>query len=201
MKTNFQMLLLVSALMGLFTACTEQKAADVPSDDLELAIAEPPQNLIKRGEYLTSVIGCDHCHSPKKMTAQGPVIDMDKYMMGYPAEQPLPKYATADVAPGNWILMNGDLTATVGPWGITYASNLTPDATGIGNWTFENFKLALTQGKYKGIETGRTLMPPMPWQSLGKMDEADMKAIFAYLKSIKPIENQVPAYTPPMAMN
>lgn len=195
------MLVLAAALIGLFTACTEQKAAEIPSSNLKIAEVESPESLIMRGEYLTQIIGCDHCHSPKKMTAQGPVVDMDKYMMGYPADRPLPEFDAADVTPGKWVLMNGDLTATVGPWGVTYASNLTPDPTGIGNWTFENFKLALTQGKYKGIETGRTIMPPMPWQSLGKMEESDMKAIFAYLKSLKPIENQVPAYTPPMAMN
>ncbi|NEN23897.1 diheme cytochrome c-553 [Cryomorpha ignava] len=201
MKAKFQMLILATALLGLSLACTQQKEADIPSSNLQIAAVESPESVINRGEYLTKVIGCDHCHSPKKMTAQGPVIDIDKYMMGYPADRPLPEYDAANVAPGKWVLMNGDLTAAVGPWGITYASNLTPDPTGIGNWTFENFKLALTQGKYKGIESGRTIMPPMPWQSLGKMDETDMKAIFAYLKSLKPIENQVPAYTPPMAMN
>src|SRR5690606_32805417 len=201
MKTNLHMLILASASILLFTSCTEQQAAEVPEEIVQEETIESPHSIIERGEYLTRVIGCDHCHSPKKMTAQGPVIDMDKYMMGYPADRPLPEYDAADVAPGNWVLMNGDLTATVGPWGITYASNLTPDETGIGNWTFENFKLALTQGKYKGIETGRTLMPPMPWQSLGTMEDEDMKAIFAYLKSLKPIENLVPAYSPPMAMN
>lgn len=39
-------------------------------------------------------------------------------MMGYPGDRPLPEYDAADVASGNWVLMNGDLTATVGPWGI-----------------------------------------------------------------------------------
>lgn len=204
MKRNVQLLLLATATILLPTSCTEQQAAEKPAEIIAESPVEAPVNspydIIERGEYLTRIIGCDHCHSPKKMTPQGPVLDMEKYMMGYPSDRPLPELNPADVVPGGWVFMTGDLTAAVGPWGITFASNLTPDPTGIGNWTFENFKLALVEGKFKGIETGRTILPPMPWQSLGTMEEEDMKAIFAYLKSLKPIENQVPGYIPPSEM-
>jgi hypothetical protein len=76
-------------------------------------------------------------------------------------------------------------------WGSSEAY-LTPDETGIGNWTEEQFKKALTQGKYKGLDGGRMLLPPMPWVNYTKMADADVKAIFAYLKSIKPVNNLVP---------
>lgn len=49
----------------------------------------------------------------------------------------------------------------------------------------------LRTGKFMG--TGRDILPPMPWQSYGKMTDADLKAIFTYLKSIKPIKNLGPA--------
>jgi len=172
----------------------------VNSENAEtVSVANAPKDLIERGRYLVLVGGCAHCHSPKKMTEHGPEPDMDRFMMGYPADQPLPKYRQDEISNG-WILMNGDLTATIGPWGITYAANLTPHETGIGNWSYDHFKRALVEGKYKGEETTRMLMPPMPWQDNGQMSDEDMRAMFAYLQSLKPIENVVPAYTPPTAM-
>jgi len=88
------------------------------------------------------------------------------------------------------------LTAWVGPWGISYASNLTPDkATGIGTLTEEMFIKTLREGKFMGV--GRPLLPPMPWEVYGKKTDQDLKAIYAYLISIKPINNQVPQPTPP----
>lgn len=86
--------------------------------------------------------------------------------------------------------MNG--TATKGPWGISYAANLTPDDTGIGNWTEEQFISAMKEGNYKGIKGARKLLPPMPWQAYNKMQDDDIRAIFAYLKSLKPVSNIVP---------
>ena len=38
---------------------------------------------------------------------------------------------------------------------------------------------------------GRQLLPPMPWENFGKLNDADLKAIFAYLRSLPPIENAV----------
>ncbi len=161
------------------------------------ASAFPDEGLVERGEYLTGIIGCDHCHTPKKMTPNGPVPDRDRWMMGFPAGDPLPPIPKDQAKPGAWVLFHGDLTASIGPWGISYGANLTPHETGIGNWSYEHFKRALTQGKHKGLENGRPLMPPMPWQSYAEMKDDDIRAIFAYLKSIKPIENIVPTYVPP----
>jgi len=52
--------------------------------------------------------------------------------------------------------------------------------------------VALTQGKSKGIVTSRPLLPPMPWQNYVDMKKDDLVAMFAYLKSCKPIDNLVP---------
>jgi hypothetical protein len=141
-------------------------------------------------------IGCDHCHTPKKYTADGPVPDMTRWLMGYPSQDPLPEINKDEIAPGKWVLFNGDLTAAVGPWGVSFSGNLTPHQTGLGNWTFDQFKKAMTQGKYKGLDNSRMLMPPMPWQSYSEMKEEDLNAIFEYLKTIKPIENIVPNHIP-----
>jgi hypothetical protein len=85
-----------------------------------------------------------------------------------------------------------DLTAAAGPWGVSFAANLTPDETGIGNWTEEQFKKAMTQGKFKGLDGSRTLLPPMPWTNFQTLSNDELHSIFAYLKSIKPVKNVVP---------
>lgn len=85
-----------------------------------------------------------------------------------------------------------DLNGWAGPWGATFAANLSSDETGIGNWTEEQFKKALTQGKWKGMDGNRSLLPPMPWQDFAHMTDEDVKSIFVFLKSTKPIKNVEP---------
>ena len=90
-----------------------------------------------------------------------------------------------------------DNTAWHGPWGHSYAANLTPDSTGIGEWTEEQFINCLRKGIFKGIEGSRPLMPPMPVAGVNNMTDDELKAIFAYLKTVKPVHNVVPDYQPP----
>ena len=92
------------------------------------------------------------------------------------------------------------MTAAAGPWGVSFAANLTPDQSGIGTWTEEQFKKALTQGKFKGLDGARILLPPMPWFNFTELKDEDTKAIFAYLKSLPPVKNVVPAHVPPEEM-
>lgn len=155
-------------------------------------IAGDSTALVERGKYLVSVIGCGDCHTPKNMTERGPVPDMDKFLSGYQAGTELGKFDTSIARTGQWALLKGDLTAAVGPWGITYAANLTPDDTGLGGWTLDNFKRALREGKYRGVENSRPLMPPMPVEALKNLTDEDLAAIFNYLKTIKPVKNLVP---------
>ncbi len=161
--------------------------------------AEPTkQEIIEHGKYLVLVGGCNDCHSPKKMTPQGPVIDETRILSGSPSDMKLPAIDPTEVTPGKWYLGSSDLTAWVGPWGISYAANLTPDSmAGTGAWTEELFLKILRTGKFMGIETGRPIMPPMPWDQIKQMKDEDLKAIFAYLQSIPAISNNVHAYVPP----
>ncbi|MGN6475623.1 MAG: diheme cytochrome c-553, partial [Flavipsychrobacter sp.] len=78
-----------------------------------------------------------------------------------------------------------------------FAANLTPDGTGIGNWSLDNFRRALREGKYKGIASSRPLLPPMPWQNFAHLNDEDIESIYDYLQSIKPIKNLVPQAIPP----
>lgn len=147
---------------------------------------------IAKGKYLVGIMGCADCHSPKKMTAQGPIPDPDLGLSGHPANMPNGKIIKEAMAEG-WVLFNMNNTTAVGPWGVSYSANLTSDATGIGNWTEQQFIIAMTEGKSKGIRTNRPILPPMPWPNYISMKKEDLKAVFAYLKSTKPVNNLVPA--------
>ena len=184
---------IVMVLFVLCTSCQDQKTVAV---EPEMRIGDIAANKINHGEYLVNILGCTDCHTPKKMTAQGPVPDMDKYLMGFDGSAGLPTIPR-DVPLGPWVLFNGELTMAVGPWGTSYAGNLTSDATGIGNWTLPQFTKALKEGKYKGLDNTRPIMPPMPVEAYKHLSDADVEAIFAYLQTVTPIDNVVPAYQPP----
>ena len=155
--------------------------------------------MVALGKYIVTTGGCDDCHTPKIFTAMGPVFDTTRRFSGFPQGETLPAYDVKFAAPGNWIAAEKHLAAWVGPWGISYAANLTPDnATGIGALTEEMFIKSLREGKYMGV--GRPLLPPMPWDVIGKKTDQDHKAIYAYLRSVKPIHNEVPQPTPPDKM-
>jgi hypothetical protein len=191
MKKRFYLLPTIVFSLVLLAGCTSNKKPEV---------AVPPQptadQLEKRGEYLVTIMGCNDCHSPKSMGPQGPQLIPELILSGYPADRPQLKVEPAALKKG-WVLLSGDLTSAVGPWGVSFAANLTSDPTGIGSWTEENFKRALKEGKYKGMPGGRTLLPPMPWQNFANISDEDVSAIFAYLKSTKPVRNVVPAAIPP----
>lgn len=146
---------------------------------------------VARGEYLVTIAGCDDCHSPKKMGAHGPEVIPELRLSGFQQNSKLPPVAKQTVQ-GGWALMAMDMNAAVGPWGISYAANISSDSTGIGSWKEENFIRAMREGKSKGLEQGRPLLPPMPWPGYRNMTDEDLKSIFAYLKTTKPVHNVVP---------
>lgn len=158
-KTNFVILALVAiGFTILIAACSNApKSADEDSS----AAVEKPEDVVKRGEYLVTIMGCNDCHSPKRMGANGPEIIPELMLSGYPADRPVIKF-TAPLIKEGFAMFYPDLTAAAGPWGVSFAGNLTPDETGIGNWTEGQFKKAITEGRYKGLDGGRMLLPSMP---------------------------------------
>jgi hypothetical protein len=192
----------------LFTLCTKKSSTpdniNVLSPNAEVV---QTSNLLTYGGYasleeygahLVTITGCHDCHTPKKIGPHGPELDMDLAFSGHPAGMPAPDVNRQELE-SKGIVATQTLTAWVGPWGISYAANLTSDATGIGNWTEEHFFRALRDGKFKGLPEGRQLLPPMPWEVFRHMSDEEVKAIFAYLKSTKPIKNRVPAPKPPVS--
>jgi hypothetical protein len=136
------------------------------------------ESQVKWGEHLVIVSACHDCHSPKRMTPMGPVLDSTRLLAGHIAGSPEPVVNKKDMQ-AKGLVVTSDLTAWVGPWGTSYTANLTSDETGIGNWSEAQFIFALRQGKYKGMAESRNLLPPMPWDMYRNFTDNEMKAIFA----------------------
>jgi hypothetical protein len=180
-----------SAMIFIASAITMVACRNNPKTVTPVVVEPTHEQLVQKGEYLVKIMGCNDCHSPKEMSPQGPVVINEVMLSGYPATRTLKKVDVGIIKNG-WVILNEDFTAAAGMWGVSFAGNLTSDQTGIGNWTEENFKRALKEGKYKGLEGSRTLLPPMPWTNFTTINDEDVKAIFAYLKSLKPVSNSVP---------
>lgn len=159
------------------------------------AKARPAQaDTVARGQYLVAIMGCNDCHTPLKLGPNGPEPDMTRFLSGHPEQ--LKVSAAPAGLPEPWMWAGtGTNTAYAGPWGISFAANLTPDQnTGLGIWTGDMFVRAIKTGRHFG--TARPIMPPMPWPAYKNATEDDLRAVFAYLKTIEPITNHVPDYVP-----
>lgn len=191
MKKSLYSLLAVAVLTTVvITGC---KAKDEKTPAAPTPTSQ--EDLVKRGKYLVDIAGCNDCHSPKVFGPKGPSPDPNLLLSGHPENVPLD--AIDKNALKSWVLFNGMNTAAVGPWGVSFAANITSDETGIGTWTEQQFIKAMREGKYKGLDNTRPLLPPMPWPSYANMTDEDLKAVFAFLKTTKPVRNSVPA---PIAM-
>jgi hypothetical protein len=174
-----------SAVLALVYACVSLPA---------LAGGASPQ--VQRGQFIVQSGGCNDCHTPLRMGPHGPEPDMTRMLSGHPENIVLPPPPPLTAAWNNAGSTSG--TAYAGPWGISFAINLTPDPeTGIGKWREKDFIQAIKTGKHMGV--GRPIQPPMPWESYRHLPESDLKAAFAYLKSIPAIRNKVPEDVPPDA--
>jgi cytochrome c553 len=166
---------IVSALGVLFLATSLDAAAATKAERVE------------RGRYLVTIGGCNDCHSPKTDAQMTP--DTTRMLSGRPASTPPPLQQ-----PGV-IVASLDLTAWAGPWGNSFAANLTPDAeTGIGKRYDEaKFIAAMRTGKKP---EGEPILPPMPWNVVGKMTDEDLRSVWAFLQTLTPVKNNVRATAP-----
>jgi hypothetical protein len=190
-KTSIAMLAGAAAMIGAMTAaaCSESTAAQTaPAYD---------KARVQRGEYLVTIGGCNDCHTPWKMGPKGPEPDLSRMLSGHPEQFVIKEQAK--LASAEWAMASAPTnTAHSGPWGVSFTANLTPDEnTGLGIWTEEMFMKALRTGRHMGAS--REILPPMPWFNYGKMSDDDLKAVYAYLRSIPAIHNRVPDPLPPSA--
>jgi len=188
-KTILSLMTIAVVISVVFAACQDSAASE------EKSIAMTKKEMVKRGAYLVNTIGCDDCHSPKRMGPNGPEIIPELRLSGYPASRPITK-TNIDVLKKGWMLLSDDLTTAVGSWGQSFAANLTSDVTGTGNWKEAQFIKAIREGKYKGLDNTRPLLMPMPWFVYRNLTDDDLKSIFAFLQTTKPVNNVVPSPKP-----
>jgi mono/diheme cytochrome c family protein len=197
MKRVVPFLLSLSSL--LVASCTDSLSASqeavrkaapaTTSANPAAGVVAADKSLVERGKFLVHIGGCNDCHTPFKMGANGPEPDMSRMLSGHPEKMILPPPPKAQ---GPWIMsVAATNTAWAGPWGISYTANLTPDElTGLGIWSEQQFIKTLRTGRHWGV--ARPILPPMPWQALAQLPDRDLRAIYAYLRTVKPIKNQVP---------
>lgn len=186
MRNRFTTALAVLTITAASGAIT--RAVGPRADDPDAAKQRAAR--VERGAHLVRTMGCNDCHTPWKMGAKGPEPDMTRALTGHPADFVMPPPPPAS---GPWI---GHIAATntawAGPWGVSFTANLTPDPeTGLGKWTDEMFIATMRTGRHQG--KGRALLPPMPYWMLGNLSDEDLHSLFAYLQSLPPVKNRVPA--------
>ena len=165
----------------------------VPSPSGAATPTPPPaavEAMIERGAYLARIGGCHDCHTPPKPGPHGPEPDVDRLLSGHPEGLEMPPAPV--LPPGPWVgAVSVTNTAFAGPWGTSYASNLTPDPdTGIGAWTERVFVETMRTGRHRGA--ARPILPPMPWRIAALLHDDDLRSLYHYLTSVPPIRNRVP---------
>jgi mono/diheme cytochrome c family protein len=185
--TTITLSALAAALVAV-AATTAAPGADRPAASVDA---------VARGKYLVTSYGCSDCHTPWKLGPNGPEPDSARAFSGHPQELVMPPAPALPAGP--WMItVSGTNTAWAGPWGVSYTANLTPDPeTGLGRWTEMEFVDTLRSGRHMG--RGREILPPMPWQAASNLSDEDLRAMFAYLKSLPAIKNRVPEPAAPAA--
>jgi mono/diheme cytochrome c family protein len=131
--------------------------------------SQPPpptaEQRVARGKYLVTVMGCTDCHTPGAL-------------MGMPDATKM--------------LGGSNVSFFMPGMGYFYPPNLTPDMTGLGAWTAPQIVTAIRTGVRPD---GRKLVPIMPWMDFAALTDEDAGDMAAYLKTLPPVMNQVPAPT------
>ena len=147
-------------------------------------------DLIARGAYLAKIASCEGCHTP--------LLEVYNDIASVPLED-LQVLAFEEISAFDTEnrLMAGGRPFDLGPAGVVFSSNLTPDPeTGLGDWTDEEIKAVIRTGTNPD---GSPIHPLMPYALYAGMAEDDLDAIIAYLRSIPAVENEVqrPNNVPP----
>ena len=161
-------LVLFAVVMAVVVVARDAKTAAPTSKAKAAAPAvKPTAAVLARGKQLATFGGCVDCHTPGAL------------------------YGAPDFARQ----LAGSELGWSGPWGTSYARNLTPDLeTGLGYYNENEIILALKSGKRLD---GKPMLPPMPWQNIATLSDADMHALVAYMQSLPPVEHKTPEALPP----
>jgi cytochrome c553 len=169
-RLRLAMLVLVAigiSMAAFAVAQSSKQAAPASKSKAASSEAKPTAAVLERGKKLATFGGCVDCHTPGALYG----------------------------APDFTRQLSGSELGWSGPWGTSYARNLTPDLeTGLGYYKEHEIILALKSGKRLD---GKPMLPPMPWQNIANLSDADMHALVAYLQSLPPVAHQVPEALPP----
>ncbi len=198
-------LIILTGFIFMLSQCKEGQESDTSTvkDSTQVQAALPAnggfESEVAWGHHLVTIASCNDCHTPKKMGPHGPEDNMDLQLSGHPSQAPIPDINRKEIESKGLAAFGGTFTVFVGPWGVSFAANITSDSTtGIGSWTLEQFIRTFKTGKYGGAPGGRNLLPPMPFQNVAQMTNDELKAVYTYLESTKPIHNIVPQPLPPV---
>ncbi len=151
------------------TAVTDIRA---PEPDIQ-RLPELDADAVAHGAYLVELLGCGSCHT-------------DGALVGQPNRERLLAGSRIGIAYTN--PLDSDYP------GIVYPRNLTPDReTGIGAWSAEQIKAAITHGRGPA---GQRRSAVMPWRSFARLSNTDLDALAAYLKSLPAVRHRVPTNVP-----
>lgn len=191
MKRNnyFNVLFATTCFVFIATSCSTSSQKTAKNNTEVMAVS--PEDIVKRGEYLVTIIGCNDGHSLKKIGPKVTEIITELLFSCYPSDRPIVKFYNPMIKEG-FGMFYPDLTAGASPRGFSSAANLTSGHKGIGTWAKEQFKKALMEGKFRGIDVGHILLTTMPWFNFTQLKDEDVSAIFACQKSLKPVINAVP---------
>ena len=165
------LLTIVVAIAGFLTYAKVVLPDVGPAPDLTV---EATHERIERGRYLAhSVTVCLDCHATR---------DWSKF--------------SGPITPGTLGKGGDRFDESVGFPGVYFAKNITP--AGIGRYTDGELYRVITTGVNK---EGRSMFPVMPYLYYGKMDDEDIYSIIAFIRTLEPIENQVPESTSNFPMN
>jgi hypothetical protein len=164
-------IVLILAGTGFYVYLSKTFPKVGPVRDMKVEIT--PER-VERGKYLVDhVTGCIGCHSQRDFN-----------------------YFSGPIVPGSEGKGGEVFDESVGFPGSFYSKNITP--AGIGNWTDGELFRAVTTGINKD---GKALFPLMPYLHFGQMDEDDILCVIAYIRTLKPITNDVPESKPSFPMS
>jgi mono/diheme cytochrome c family protein len=143
------------------------------------------EDVLAQGRYIATVGGCTSCHTPDRPEFQNPqTLTLDQIKtLAFDGNDAL------DISK----FLAGGRAFDLGPAGVVYTRNITPDnVTGIGTWTEEQIRVAIKTGVNAQEET---LFPVMPYHVYNGMADSDVNAVVAFLRSVNAISNKVPDKT------
>jgi hypothetical protein len=189
--TRMPFLTVAALSIAILGACRVDTSGPAPAaaPAAQTAAVANASDPVERGRYLVAILGCGDCHTPLVMGPQGPMPDPKRLLAGHPESLAMPPAPPPSDA---WAWHGAATnTAFAGPWGVSYATNLTPDeTTGLGPWSEEIFVNTIRTGKHWG--QSRPILPPMPWLTYARMTDGDLKSVYAYLRTVPAITNQPP---------